>query len=90
MQIDETKIDEKSRYDGQGVLRNKIRPSFSAVHAAVDGRGLVPLEQVAIADATDLPKCDKAIPGHVLCTFLALVSRQELEVRLAAVGHDFE
>ena len=35
-------------------------------------------------------KCDETIRGHVFCSFLALVLRQELEVRLAKDGHDFE
>ena len=35
-------------------------------------------------------KCDETIRGHVFCLFLALVLRQELEVRLAKDGHDFE
>ena len=35
-------------------------------------------------------KCDETIRSHVFCSFLALVLRQELEVRLANDGHDFE
>jgi hypothetical protein len=35
-------------------------------------------------------KCDETIRGHVFCSFLALVLRQELEVRLTGDGHDFE
>jgi hypothetical protein len=35
-------------------------------------------------------KCDETIRGHVFCSFLALVLRQELEDRLARDGHDFE
>ena len=35
-------------------------------------------------------KSDESIRGHVFCSFLALVLRQELEVRLAKDGHDFE
>ena len=33
---------------------------------------------------------DAAIRGHVFCSFLALVLRQELETRLAKDGHEFE
>ena len=35
-------------------------------------------------------KCDETIRGHVFCSFLALVLRQELEARLAKDDHDFE
>ena len=34
--------------------------------------------------------CDETIRGHVFCSFLALVLRDELQPRLAARGHDFE
>ena len=33
---------------------------------------------------------DETIRGHVFCSFLALVLRQELQARLAKGGHDFE
>ena len=35
-------------------------------------------------------KCDETIRGHVFCSFLALVLRQELEARLARDGHDLK
>src|SRR5262249_54792561 len=35
-------------------------------------------------------RCDEAIRGHVFCSFLALVLRQELESRLASAGHELE
>jgi hypothetical protein len=33
---------------------------------------------------------DATIRGHVFCSFLALVLRQELQARLEERGHDFE
>ena len=33
---------------------------------------------------------DETIRGHVFCSFLALVLRQELQARLEERGHDFE
>ena len=33
---------------------------------------------------------DATIRGHVFCSFLALVLRQELQTRLEKRGHDFE
>jgi hypothetical protein len=35
-------------------------------------------------------QCDETIRGHVFCSFLAIVLRQELEVRLAKDDHNFE
>jgi len=35
-------------------------------------------------------RCDATIVGHVFCSFLALVMRQELEARLEQRGHDLE
>ena len=35
-------------------------------------------------------KCDETIRGHVFCSFLALVLRQELEARLEARGVKWE
>src|SRR5208337_3563948 len=35
-------------------------------------------------------RCDATIVGHVFCSFLALVMRQELEARLEERGHDLE
>jgi transposase len=35
-------------------------------------------------------KCDETIRGHVFCSFLAMVLRQELEPRLARRGHELE
>ena len=35
-------------------------------------------------------KCDETIRGHVFCSFLALVLRQELQARLEGRGHELE
>ena len=35
-------------------------------------------------------KCDETIRGHVFCSFLAMVLRQELEARLAQRGDELE
>ena len=35
-------------------------------------------------------KCDETIRGHVFCSFLALVLRQELQARLEERGHELE
>ena len=35
-------------------------------------------------------RCDETIRGHVFCSFLALVLRQELQSRLEERGHECE
>ena len=35
-------------------------------------------------------RCDETIRGHVFCSFLALVLRQELQARLEGRGQEFE
>ena len=37
-----------------------------------------------------LSQYDETIRGHIFCSFLALILREELEDRLVAVGQDFE
>jgi hypothetical protein len=56
----------------------------------VDGGALVPLVQVAVATRPIYHRCDETIRGHVFCSFLALILRQELQARLDARGHEFE
>jgi len=44
----------------------------------------------ALWDRTLFHKCDETIRGHVFCSFLALVLRQELQARLEERGQDLE
>lgn len=66
-QIDEAKIEEEARYDGKWVLRTNMdldtAEVAAQVQAALDGGGLVPLLQVALADPTDLPPLRRDDPG---------------------------
>ena len=53
----------------------------------------LPGDQVGAGDAADLPVAaatDETIRGHVFCSFLALVLRQEFEERLEAKGLSLE
>ena len=53
----------------------------------------LPGDQVGADDAADLPVAaatDETIRGHVFCSFLALVLRQEFEERLEAKGLSLE
>jgi transposase len=93
-QIDEAKIDEEARYDGKWVLRTNM--DLDTAEVALQYKRLWMVEAWFRSSKSLLQtrpiyhKCDETIRGHVFCSFLALVLRQELEVRLAKDGHDFE
>jgi hypothetical protein len=92
--IDEAKIKEEARYDGKWVLRTNTDPETAEV--ALQFKRLWMVEAWFRSSKSLLQtrpiyhKCDETIRGHVFCSFLALVLRQELESRLARDGHDFE
>jgi transposase len=93
-QIDEAKIQEEARYDGKWVLRTNM--DLDTAEVALQYKRLWMVEAWFRSSKSLLQtrpiyhKCDETIRGHVFCSFLALVLRQELEVRLAKDGHDFE
>ena len=93
-QIDEAKIKEEARYDGKWVLRTNA--DLDAAEVALQYKRLWMVEAWFRSSKSLLQtrpiyhKCDETIRGHVFCSFLALVLRQELEVRLAKDGHTFE
>ena len=93
-QIDEAKIKEEARYDGKWVLRTKA--DLDAAEVALQYKRLWMVEAWFRSSKSLLQtrpiyhKCDETIRGHVFCSFLALVLRQELEVRLAKDDHNFE
>jgi Transposase DDE domain len=93
-QIDEAKIKEEARYDGKWVLRTNTE--LDAAEVALQYKRLWMVEAWFRSSKSLLQtrpiyhKCDETIRGHVFCSFLALVLRQELEVRLAKDGHEFE
>jgi transposase len=92
--IDEAKIKEEARYDGKWVLRTNTDPD--AAEVALQYKRLWMVEawfrscKSLLQTRPIFHRCDETIRGHVFCSFLALVLRQELEVRLAKDGHDFE
>jgi transposase len=92
--IDEAKIQEEARYDGKWVLRTNM--DLETAEVALQYKRLWMVEAWFRSSKSLLQtrpiyhKCDETIRGHVFCSFLALVLRQELEVRLAKDGHDFE
>ena len=92
--IDEAKIKEEARYDGKWVLRTNT--DLDAAEVALQYKRLWMVEawfrscKSLLQTRPIFHRCDETIRGHVFCSFLALVLRQELESRLAAEGHEFE
>ena len=92
--LDEAKLVEEARYDGTWVLRTNSELPTDEV--ALQYKKLWMVEQwfrtcKSLLDTRPIfHHCDATIRGHVFCSFLALVLRQELQSRLAARGHRFE
>ena len=92
--IDEAKVAEDARYDGKWVLRTNT--DLDAAEVALQYKQLSMVEQWFRSCKTLLQtrpiyhRCDETIRGHVFCSFLALVLRQELQARLEERGHAFE
>ena len=92
--IDEAKLEEEARYDGTWVLRTNTE--LSAAEVALQYKKLWMVEQwfrscKSLLDTRPIfHRRDETIRGHVFCSFLALVLRQELQARLQARGHHFE
>ena len=89
-QIDAAKIAADARYDGKWVLRTNTDLDAAAV--ALQYKQLWTVEhwfrscKSLLQTRPIYHKCDATIRGHVFCSFLALVLRQELQARLAARG----
>ena len=93
-QIDEAKIQEEARYDGKWVLRTNT--DLDPAEVALQYKRLWMVEawfrscKSLLQTRPIYHKRDETIRGHVFCSFLALVLRQELEDRLSRDGHEFE
>src|SRR5512135_2527771 len=91
--IDEAKVAEDARSDGKWVLRTNTNLDSSEV--ALQYKQLWMVEQWFRSCKSLLQtrpiyhKCDETIRGHVFCSFLALVLRQELQARLEERGHEW-
>ena len=83
-----------ARYDGKWVLRTNT--DLDSAEVALQYKQLSMVEQWFRSCKTLLQtrpiyhRCDETIRGHVFCSFLALVLRQELQSRLEERGHAFE
>jgi hypothetical protein len=92
--IDEAKIAEDARYDGKWVLRTNTE--LDSAEVALQYKQLWMVEhwfrscKSLLQTRPIYHKCDETIRGHVFCSFLALVLRQELQTRLEERGHEFE
>ena len=92
--IDETKLAEEARYDGTWVLRTNT--TLPTAEVALQYKKLWMVEQwfrtckSLLETRPIFHRRDETIRGHVFCSFLALVLRQELQARLAARGFTFE
>jgi hypothetical protein len=92
--IDEAKVAEDARYDGKWVLRTNTE--LDSADVALQYKQLWMVEQwfrsckSLLRTRPIYHKCDETIRGHVFCSFLALVLRQELQSRLEERGHDLE
>jgi transposase len=92
--IDEAKVAVDARYDGKWVLRTNT--DLDPAEVALQYKQLWVVEQWFRSCKTLLQtrpiyhRCDETIRGHVFCSFLALVLRQELPSRLEERGHDLE
>jgi transposase len=92
--IDEAKVAEEARYDGKWVLRTNTE--LDAAEVALQYKRLWMVEAYFRACKSLLQvrpiyhRCDETIRGHVFCSFLAIVLRQELEARLAQRGDEWE
>jgi hypothetical protein len=93
-EIDEAKLAEEARYDGKWVLRTNTE--LATADVALQFKRLWMVEhwfrscKTLLSTRPIYHKCDATIRGHVFCSFLALVLRQELQSRLEARGEDVE
>ena len=92
--VDEAKLQDEARYDGTWVLRTNT--DLPTAEVALPYKQLWLVEQWFRSCKSLLEtrpiyhQRDATIRGHVFCSFLALVLRQELQARLQARGLAFE
>lgn len=94
IRIDPRKVKAEARYDGKWVLRTNT--DLPAGEVALQYKRLLTVEQF-FRQAKDLletrpifHKYQATIAGHIFVSFLALVVRHEICVRLEKRGHDVE
>ncbi len=92
--IDEAKIAADARYDGKWMLRTNTDLAMEVVALAYKHLWMVEAIFRSMKSLLETRPIyhqkDETIRGHVFCSFLALLLRQELERRLAQHGWTFE
>jgi hypothetical protein len=92
--IDEEKIKEEARYDGQWVLQTNLADEPEIIALAYKELWMVEnmfRTMKSILETRPIyHKCDETIRGHVFCSFLALLLKRALEERLEAKGETWE
>ena len=92
--IDEKKILGDASYDGKWVLTTDT--NLPMVEVAAKYKQLLMVERIfrdmksVLATRPIFHKCDETIRGHVFCSFLALILREELDRALENASHRFE
>lgn len=94
IKIDNSKVMEEERYDGKWVLTTNL--NMPADRIALKYKELWMVEHIfrdvkSILETRPVyHKVDETIRGHVFCSFLALVLRKELDMRIEAIGETVE
>jgi transposase len=92
--IDEDKIKEEARYDGQWVLQTNLADEPKLIALAYKELWMVEdmfRTMKSILETRPIyHKRDETIRGHVFCSFLALLLRRALEQRLEQKGESWE
>jgi transposase len=94
IKIDDSKVMEEERYDGKWVLTTnldlppdkialKYKELWMVEHVFRDVKSILETRPI-------YHKVDETIRGHVFCSFLALVLRKELDMRMEAMGEIVE
>jgi len=92
--LDEARIEAEALFDGKYVLTTNT--DWSAEQVALRYKELWRVEHTfkdlkSILETRPIyHQCDRAIRGHVFCSFLALVIRKELDRHLENSGYDYE
>ena len=92
--IDEAKVKEEARYDGQWVLQTNLADEPKLIAAGYKELWMVEdlfRTMKSILETRPIyHKRDETIRGHVFCSFLALLLKRALEQRLAEKGQTWE
>jgi len=92
--IDEAKIKEECRYDGQWVLQTNLADEPKLIAGAYKELWMVEdlfrTMKTVLETRPIYHKRDETIRGHVFCSFLALLLKRGLEQRLGEKGESWE